>query len=80
MDYTFPIFRQDILQGREVEFKYEGSSYSITNTPNGICFNKFNEDSICFKSANELIEKINLNGKTFEEIFNENKFQLITLY
>ncbi|AKF95792.1 hypothetical protein [Brevibacillus laterosporus] len=80
MDYTFPIFRQDILQGREVEFKYEGSLYSIINTPTGFCFSKFNEDSVCFDNANELLEKVKLYGKAFEEIFRDNKFQLVTLY
>ncbi|ERM18243.1 hypothetical protein [Brevibacillus laterosporus] len=80
MDYTFPIFKQDILQGREVEFTYEGSLYSITNTPIGFCFSKFNEDSVCFDNANELLEKVKLNGKAIEEIFRDNKFQLVTLY
>ncbi|TKI57747.1 hypothetical protein E8L90_21205 [Brevibacillus antibioticus] len=80
MDYTFPIFKQDILQGREVEFKYENSLYSITNTPNGFCFCKFYEDDVCFDSPNELLEKVQIDGKNLEEIFSEHKFQLVRLY
>ncbi|WP_146067794.1 hypothetical protein [Brevibacillus laterosporus] len=56
------------------------SLYSITNTPIGFCFSKFNEDSVCFDNANELLEKVKLNGKAIEEIFRDNKFQLVTLY
>ncbi|MBA4533298.1 hypothetical protein [Brevibacillus halotolerans] len=80
MDYTFPIFKQDISQGREVEFQYEDSLYSITNTPNGFCFCKFYEEGVCFDNANELLEKVQINGKKFEEIFIENKFELVNLY
>lgn len=82
MNYTFPEFQQNILHGREVEFKFESNMYSITNTPSGFCFAKFHDaDSVeCFEHASELLEKVRINGKTFEEIFDQNAFELITLF
>ncbi|AYK05300.1 hypothetical protein GOP56_20075 [Brevibacillus sp. 7WMA2] len=80
MDYTYKQFKSDLLDGREVEFKYKGDDYSITNTKNGFCFCKFYEDSVCFTTPQELIDKVRIDGKSFEEIFNLNEFALEVLY
>lgn len=81
MDYTYQEFTQDILQGREIEFKFENNMYSITNTKSGFCFAQFHSDTDeCFENASDLLQNVKINDKTFEEIFDQNAFQLITLF
>lgn len=81
MSYTFQDFKQDILQGKEIEFKFEDKQYSITNTKSGFCFTEFHSDvDECYEHASDLIQKVRINGKAFEEIFAQNAFHLITLY
>ncbi|MFI8714454.1 hypothetical protein [Brevibacillus brevis] len=80
MNYTFDQFKQDLFEGREVEFKYKGDDFSITKTKNGICFCKFYEDDICFPNPQELINNVKIEGKSLEVIFSLNEFELETLF
>ena len=83
--YNFMRFVQDIEQGREIEFRYNGRSYSITNTERG--WQLTQDDRLMAKEEPDksiflemLKTEVQLDRKDLKCIFDEHLFEEESLY
>ncbi|QIB26862.1 hypothetical protein [Caloranaerobacter azorensis] len=77
--YSFKDLKKDLLVGREIEFKYNGELYSISNSSKGwaLCHNNAIIGNY-FEDINYLInyiEQVKIGNKYFREIFEQNEYE-----
>ena len=82
--YTFEQLKKDLLAGREIEFKYNGNLYSLTNSFEGwaLCINS-ELIGHHFKDINHLITfiaQVKIDGVYLKELIDLNKYEQNTLY
>ncbi|MFC6226819.1 hypothetical protein ACFQI7_03290 [Paenibacillus allorhizosphaerae] len=69
--YTYTEFVNDLGMGREIEFLYKNSKYSITNTPNGHVFSEYNSNFNTYQTIEELIKRTRIDNKNLKELWEE---------
>jgi hypothetical protein len=76
--YDYKKFVMDLEHGREIEFSYKKSQYSITHWQEGWIFGvdsppEKKERSDYYKDVHDLLKIIKIEGKTLEQLFEENE-------
>lgn len=85
MNYSFSKLLNDLKDGREIEFDYNGNTYSIVNG-NGkwfLCEKKKSIELCNFEEVDILQEKIRhikIQDKSIEDIINKKLYVKDTLY
>lgn len=82
--YTFKQLKKDLLVGREIEFKYNGNLYSLTNSSKGwaLCCNNELIGNY-FKDIKHLIffiDQVKIDNMYLKELIDLNKYEQKTLY
>lgn len=76
----FEELKKYIIEGRDVEFQYEGKEYSITNSNCGFLFSEKGIENTqqIYENAEYLISKLLIKGNKIESI--SKKFTDIEIY
>ncbi|MGE7695896.1 hypothetical protein ACQKNC_17605 [Lysinibacillus sp. NPDC094177] len=71
-DYNYKKFLDDLSTGREIHFIYKKESYYIGRGTGQFMFWKFYDSAseIIGEDAEDLLQKVNLDGKLIKEIWN----------
>ncbi len=76
----FEELKNYIIDGRDVEFEYEGKEYAITNSAYGFLFSEkgveYNQQ--IYEKADDLISRLLIKGNLIKKICN--KFENIEIY
>lgn len=76
----FEELKNYIIDGRDVEFEYEGKEYAITNSGYGFLFSEkgveYNQQ--IYEKADDLISRLLIKGNLIKKICN--KFENIEIY
>ncbi len=76
----FEELKEYIIEGRDVEFEYEGKEYAITNSESGFLFSEkgVEDNQQIYEKAADLISKVLIKGNLIQKICN--KFENIEIY
>jgi hypothetical protein len=70
-DYNYKLLLDDLADGREIEFNYNGIPYAIVNIVKGWYFvGNHKQIGEFYDNPHELVKTIAIDGKSIEEIFN----------
>lgn len=71
-DYNYKEFLDDLSTGREIHFIYKKESYYIGRGTGQFMFWKFYDSAseVIGEDAEDLLQKVNLDGKLIKEIWN----------
>lgn len=82
--YNYENLKKDLLIGREIEFKYNGKLYSLSNSPKGWSLCRDNEViGNIFKEIQQFIkflDAVKLDEMSLKEIVDLNNYEEKTLY
>lgn len=71
MELNYKMLVEELLYGREFEFKYGNKVYCIVTDPKGKILCSDNKRlSLYYSDIRELLDKVKIEGKSIEEIFN----------
>jgi hypothetical protein len=72
MNYSYEEFLEDLAMGREIHFIYRDENYYIGCGTGQFMFWKFDDSSseIIGEDVEELLQKINFDGKPIKELWN----------
>lgn len=80
MDYTYESLLTDLKIGREIEFEYKASRYSITRTNGCWNFTTFNqEDYLQIKNLDD-IGLVKVEDCLLKDLFDLGKYQDLTIF
>ncbi|MFC9775957.1 hypothetical protein [Paenibacillus chitinolyticus] len=71
MPYSYEDLERDLAIGHEVEFKYMGREYSITNNKAGWYLSEPDSKYQMFADKIDLLEKGTIDGKNLKDIWND---------
>jgi len=75
--YDYKKFVMDLEHGREIEFSYKNGHYAINNWQEGWQYGantpEKKEGSDYYKDVHDLLKIIKIEGKTLEQLFDENE-------
>jgi hypothetical protein len=79
VEYSFDELKYDIIKiGHEVEFYYMNEKYSISRDKEGWYLCKFGDENYqSFATAEELISKATIHGKSLEDIWGDVEVETI---